>query len=282
LDIADPTCIKKKSETLYRKRGKLVRAKYSLEHCMLRHFDRKIAGKGGVQLGYGSLIKVPFELWSAEAQQYPADDVRHLRDLFEFQERDSHLLKDQYRQARKSFWLTLMSCEGLKTNKQRVETLESNKTKEKDELFDQMLSDGLLKYKGPQKDPYRDIVKNEDRVRQLVDHYWSGEPPRTDPTKRYPGGRIKCDADTLKQIEHLSPELKRYKHYKDAEGFLSRDIPALKRGCGGNRIHTRFDSLRATGRTSSSKPNVQNPRREGGVRECFEPREWIWNHHKAS
>lgn len=39
-----------------------------------------------------------------------------------------------------------------------------------------------------------------------------------------------------------------------------------------NRIHPRFDWLKRTGRTSCTKPNLQNlPRREG-VRECFVPK----------
>jgi len=276
LDIADPTCEKRDSGVFYRKGGKLVRAKYSLEHCIMRHFGLTISGKGSTQLSYGELLDVPIGLWSEEARQYPKDDVSATRHLWYFQEQSKHLLKDQYRQSRKSFWLALMSAYGKRTNKQKVDDLERSKRAEVQSLQVGMLQNGLLRYKGPKKDPYRHLVKDEERVRELVEQCWDGEPPRTNPTKRYPQGRIKCDADTLKQI-HDCPELNQYKRYKAAADFLSRDIPALRLGCEGNRVHTRFDSLKATGRTSSKNPNIQNFRRKGGVRECYEPSEWIWN-----
>ena len=283
LDIADPCCEKKDSGVWYRKRGKLTRVKYSLAFCMDRFFGRVIEGKGTTQLEYGDLINVPFELWSHKAQTYPVDDVIAPRDLYWHQEQDRHLLDDQYRQARKSFWLALMSAHGLATNPRKVDELESAKLAERNELTAQLLVDGLIRYEGPKCDPYRKIVKSPSRVRELVGRHWTdGEVPRTTVEdkseayrQKYPDGRVKTDADTLKQIVDC-PELERYKRYVDATGFLSRDIPALKLGCNGNRIHTRFDSLKATGRTSSSKPNVQNPRRKGGVRECYEPSETIW------
>ena len=40
-----------------------------------------------------------------------------------------------------------------------------------------------------------------------------------------------------------------------------------------DRVHPYYDSLKNTGRTSCRKPNIQNPPRSGGVRECFVAKE---------
>ena len=57
--------------------------------------------------------------------------------------------------------------------------------------------------------------------------------------------------------------------------ILSTDLPALAAGVG-QPIHSHFESILETGRTSSSKPNVQNQARGKkdriGARECFVPR----------
>ena len=56
---------------------------------------------------------------------------------------------------------------------------------------------------------------------------------------------------------------------KKFDKLLTTYIKPL-RECGG-RIHARHTLLLKTGRTSCSRPNIQNLPREGGVRECFVP-----------
>lgn len=80
---------------------------------------------------------------------------------------------------------------------------------------------------------------------------------------------ISLDADACSGSG--DPILETYSSYTSLAKTLSNDIPMLRAGVY-MPVHTRFDELIKTGRTSSSKPNVQNVRRLPGIRECFKPR----------
>jgi hypothetical protein len=66
------------------------------------------------------------------------------------------------------------------------------------------------------------------------------------------------------------PLLEAYAEFSGYKKVLSNDVEALKLGVH-MPISTHFD-LCDTGRVSSAKPNVMNPRRLAGVRECYTPR----------
>lgn len=96
--------------------------------------------------------------------------------------------------------------------------------------------------------------------------------PRTDsydPTKHGPLDCISLDADSCTGSE--DPILVLYSEYQSLAKTLANDIPMLRAGAR-MPVHSRFDELKETGRTGSSKPNVQNVRRLPGIRECFMPR----------
>ena len=67
------------------------------------------------------------------------------------------------------------------------------------------------------------------------------------------------------------PILVKYAALSRLKAILSKDIPLLERGIH-YPIHSRFETLQESGRTGSSDPNIQNPKRSGGIRECFVPR----------
>lgn len=102
--------------------------------------------------------------------------------------------------------------------------------------------------------------------------------PRTDsyspdpPPKGKGHGLLECvslDADACSGSG--DPILEVYSSYTSLAKTVSNDLPMLRAGVR-MPVHTRFDELIKTGRTSSSKPNVQNVRRLPGIRECFAPR----------
>lgn len=72
------------------------------------------------------------------------------------------------------------------------------------------------------------------------------------------------DEETLGQIPFLE-SFKNYKHYEKlcstylTEKYIKAD----------GRVHTRLNPLMATGRTSSTQPNVQNVAKEVGIREMY-------------
>jgi hypothetical protein len=81
---------------------------------------------------------------------------------------------------------------------------------------------------------------------------------------------ISLDSDACEQSD--DPILQLYSEYQSLAKTLANDIPMLRAGAV-LPVHSRFETLLETGRTSSSKPNVQNVRRLPGIRECFVPRD---------
>jgi DNA polymerase I-like protein with 3'-5' exonuclease and polymerase domains len=78
--------------------------------------------------------------------------------------------------------------------------------------------------------------------------------------------KIRADAASLNDADIDDPFINTYREYKALEKFTSyiREVQ-------GGRVHPRFTTILATGRTSCSAPNLQNPPKKPGVRECFIP-----------
>lgn len=76
--------------------------------------------------------------------------------------------------------------------------------------------------------------------------------------------KIRADSASLDDADIDDPWINTYREYKSLEKFTAyvRDIT-------GDKVHPRFTTILATGRTSCSAPNLQNPPRRAGVRECF-------------
>jgi hypothetical protein len=93
---------------------------------------------------------------------------------------------------------------------------------------------------------------------------------RTNPSKKLPEGDVCLDSDACESSGDRLLEW--YSEYSKMSKVLSNDVEALRLGVVWP-IQTRWD-LCDTGRVSSSKPNVMNPRRLAGVRECYVPRNY--------
>lgn len=70
---------------------------------------------------YGTLYHIPVESWPHEAVRYALADAIAERDLFQGQEAAQKVLGDQFRQSRYAFWLRLMECRGIRTERAAVE-----------------------------------------------------------------------------------------------------------------------------------------------------------------
>lgn len=210
--------------------------------------------------GYEALENMPLSEWPEGAREYALDDARWTLKLWEEQENYSDLLEDQYRQARASFWLRLMSCWGLTTDPEAVRKLrfvtEGNVSLRSCELVHHGLvsrtKDGGLK---------RNIKIARLRLAEACKAAGQAY-PRTE------GGEIALDDASCRRCG--DPVMAKYAEFTSATKTLGTDVELLERGTV-DPIHARFEELLETGRTSSS-PNVQNPPREGGVRECYVPR----------
>jgi hypothetical protein len=121
--------------------------------------------------------------------------------------------------------------------------------------------------------------RNMNAVRERVKAAYAAlgkDYPRPKQQKDKATGKLKplsenpaCDSDACMGADDYV--LEQYATYSQMTKVLSADVPMLEKGIE-HPIHTHFD-LVESGRTSSASPNIQNPRRLAGVRECFVPRD---------
>ena len=246
--------------------GKFIEHKYGLADLSLRLLGRDIsAGKGpdAWRMRYAELEAVPISEWPQDAIDYPLSDAMTTYYVFEVQERSSHLLEDEPNQVRADFALRLMSCYGIRTDESRVRKWESVVQGRLDKYRDMLIEAGLIeadKRTGLYK---KKVKKAQEYAIKLWEARGVEDFPKTD------GGKPSLDADAAKRAN--DPLITAFQAYSSAGTIMSR----VKELWGGIElpIHTQFDVLMDTGRTSSTKPNIQNRAREPGDRECFVPRE---------
>lgn len=106
---------------------------------------------------------------------------------------------------------------------------------------------------------YRPGTGSNARFQELVEEY-KLKIPKTEKT-----GKFKTDADSLKKYRDVE-WVNSYLEYQTTNKLLS--FLNLEK----NVVHTRFNPIVATGRTSSSKPNIQNVPRGEGIRSIFSAR----------
>jgi DNA polymerase-1 len=249
---------------------------YNLDFCYRRATKGKDAlDKDTWRLRYGELIPVPMAEWPEGAKHYSQKDATATRVVYEFEEwyeqqvikqylalENRHIhnpepLADQFRQARAAFWIELMAVWGIRTNPDFVGTLEEEVIEYEAKLQKILEDEGLVRSDGS-----RIMAAVEHRMRIACESA-GREPRKTDK------GNIKTSEEACKETG--DPILLAYADYNSLSAVQSKDVPLLLEGRE-MPIHARFESIVATGRTSCSKPNIQNIRRLPGIRECFVPR----------
>jgi hypothetical protein len=250
--------------------GKWIKFGYSLDDLARRLLKRKL-DKDTWRLRYGELIDTPLEEWPEGAKGYARDDAITTYDVYDQQEKyvqkawpGTNLLMDQYRQSCHAWWLCLTKTWGIRTNPDRVQGLEAQTDEAIRTLVQELVASGLMSFQRKQgvMTPKRNVKKSRERMMLAM-----GGKERCRLTDK---GNIKLDDESCRETG--DPVLVAYADYSSLQTVKSKDLPALAKGKW-LPIHTNFDSLLATGRTSSSKPNIQNIRRLPGIRECFVPRE---------
>jgi DNA polymerase-1 len=253
--------------------GVTVKLNYGLGPMSSRMLDRTL-DKDTWRLRYGELIPYPLAQWPEGARVYPLEDVRATDDIFQIQESPelAPFLVDQFRQARAAFWIRLMSCWGIHTDAQGVWELAEKTQQEYESIAIDLRAVGLLKEdrRVKRRSGLIEIEKGSRNTKiagqRLIAAYMAQgkDYPRTE------SGKAPC-LDERACIDSGDETLIKYANFASLGAVLAKDIPLLERGLI-HAIHSRFESLLETGRTSSSDPNIQNPKRKGGIRECFIPR----------
>lgn len=210
--------------------------------------------------------------------RYPLDDASTTLGVYQAQEKHAEFLKDQYRQAYADFCLYLSSAWGLRTNPEGVEALRAELTEAHGELVEEMKTLGLVRSDGT-----RDMKKVK---RLMIDTCRENALAlrRTDAHTKPDKHGVVC-ADTIGDAcdEHVSLDsdaceaavsasgedshgetvdgllgtpLSKYAEFVALTKMISNDVRMLEQGIT-YPVHTRYD-IAETGRTTSSKPNIQN------------------------
>jgi DNA polymerase I-like protein with 3'-5' exonuclease and polymerase domains len=103
-----------------------------------------------------------------------------------------------------------------------------------------------------------------ERYENVVTNYLKLDLPITEE------GRISSKTEDIEAYKDR-PFINSYIEYHKIEHLTNYIEPLidLKK----DRVHPRYDTLKNTGRTGASHPNIQNPPRSGGIRELFIPKE---------
>jgi DNA polymerase-1 len=248
-----------------------ARRKYGLADLVMRYFHKDISAfKTGDswRLRYDELDFVPLMDWPEDALVYSAQDSTWARRVFEEQSNCPDTLRvgtqsatlrtgaditNELEQTAAAFALHLMACRGVVTDPVavgnfRMEILD--RVEEARSIAEEL---GFLRFDGS---------KNMKVLKDLVADAYGNNPPLTEK------GSVKTDRKTLKQSS--DPRLKEYADKASAEKLLNTYLPILEQGTRGP-ICSRPNVLVRSGRTSWKYPNLQNPPRKSGFRECFVP-----------
>lgn len=226
---------------------------YSLQVLARRHLGVEL-DKDTWRLRYGELYDVPITWWPEGAKHYAITDAITTLDLAREQSaHHEYFLADQFRQTRAAWWLHLMRCWGLRTDPEAVERLAASMQDEHDRLLALLQEKGIVRANGSRDTKaaaahMRQVCAEQDRALVLTT------------TSRVALGADQCKATA-------DPTLIAYSEISSLKKRIGTEIKTLKRGL----IQAWFNSLLETGRTSS-RPNVQNLPRKGGIRECYVPR----------
>jgi|SRR5579859_2998755 len=207
---------------------------------------------------------------------YPLDDARATLAVYLKQEAHAACLDDQYRQVRAALALNLSSAHGLKTDPPGVDMLRDEVRSQLEEVTQELQLAGLVRENGTRDTKAAKRKMIEACVRERL------ELPRTDGHKDSQGKCKKLDGTAVPDgspecEEHISLDadacersedeiLIAYAELSTLTKVLSNDVEALAKGVMWP-IHTRY-GLAETGRTTSSKPNIQNWVRQRKCRAC--------------
>ena len=229
---------------------------YDLDALTYRATGRRL-DKDTWRLRYGEFLHTPIAEWPEGARVYPLEDARATLDVFLKQEEHVRYIPDQFRQARAAWALHLTSVWGLRTHGPGVDKLEAETLGALAGIEGDLREAGLVRADGS-----RNVKAARALMVQVCERL--GKPVRL--TVK---GQVSLDSDACEASEY--DLLEDYAELTSLKNVLAKDVPVLRAGTA-YPVHTSF-GLAASGRSTSSKPNVQNPRRLPGIRECFVPRE---------
>lgn len=216
----------------------LVKRKYDLATLVREHLGESL-DKDTWRLKYGTLYETPISEWAPGAVEYSLCDALGTWKVLESQRKHARYLKDAYRQARAGWWLYLMSAHGFRVDGRAVAALERATREEMHKKISLLAAYGMVKPNGS-----RDTKVAAARM-ETVCAARKVAPPTT------PTGKVRLSEEVC--LETGDSALIAYAEYTSLSNVIKKDVVALKAAAeAGVPVQSRFDVLKATGRTGSS------------------------------
>lgn len=277
---------------------------YSLAAVVQRRLDIYLE-KDQWRLRYHDLYDLPVDQWPEGARKYAADDAVTTLRVFEAQEPFRQFLENECAQNRGAWALWLMTTWGIRTDSAAVDRLVAQAERVIEHVRGTLIAEKLVRPDGTRnlKNATRRMLERSAEVR-LTD---KGREKALEMGQeallklaREKGKFISLSEDSC--LVSGDPVMVAYSTYTRFNNLLTGAAKHFRRGTV-VPIHSSFQSLMETGRTSSADPNIQNQRRnmkytwqdlpeyqwlvdaglakrtkdgiveELAIRECFVPRE---------
>jgi hypothetical protein len=246
-------------------KGTVTKASRSLQALVALWLNEHLEKEDTWRLRYGELDGVPVVEWPEEAKSYAIGDAVYTRRVWEAQDAYAGphktfpgMLSNEQEQVRAAWALHLMACWGIRTDGKAIEVLKDVLQAEMDEALPVLRGATLVRSDGTQD---MEVVRR--RVEQAYSA--SGRKPRMTPTK-------KICTDEEQMMDSGDGPLIVLSKFRSTQKLLTTYVAAIEKGIS-EPICSNPNALVGSGRTSWAEPNLQNPPRAGGVRECFIPRE---------
>jgi hypothetical protein len=249
------------------------------------NLDLSEAKDHDVQVTYYKVEGLDFDKWPSAYAEYLVQDVEHLHTLFYAQEsvrsvelRESNRRINIFREApRRSMFhycLTLASAWGLRVDGDAVAELRTAAESEVSDVADALVAKGYaveLTGKARQRAIEQgklairvDTLKMRELVKSAYSKCGKVVPMTTN-------GTVSTSRAVLKGSGE--PLLVAWAEVGDKRTIWSTFVPALEKASETHGvINTSFFPYSETGRVSARKPNLLNPPRSGGIRECVRAR----------
>lgn len=261
----------------YRNSEGTFKINYSVQGLAKRLLGEDVEKEGTWRLRYAELREIPIKDWPKEARDYAIKDAEILLPIYDKQEAEVHnepeILYNQFAQSRADIALHLSSCWGIRTDSDAVRELDRRTEEEWESIRDKLKKVGLIQKNGARDTKYAKRLLQKyldpDQLALTVTGERKVKNKELTREEAIKAGYIKLDEESC--LASKSKRLQAYARFGALIKLRSTYVSALKTGIE-KPIQTYFEVLLETGRTSSSGPNLQNPPRAPGVRECFVPR----------
>ena len=256
------------------RRGK----QFSLEVLALNWLHRKIQKQDTWRLHYAYLDGTPIAQWPQDAIDYAILDSEITWDLdaaisswavSEGQVDGS--IPNEFEQHRAAFVLHLMSGWGVRVDEIMVKLVRENLEAQRKTSYAVMDQWGIFKkdrYGGYKLTKKGARQKNLKRLRELISQGYAEQGEEAPLTAGGKSGKKQIATDADSALDSGHPAAIEYANGAGAEKLLNTYIPILERGKNGLPVTSSPNVLVASGRTSWTNPNWQNPPKVGGIREC--------------